>query len=105
MHRSTVAMYSAFFVPKSRKRYGCEIPAAAAISSVEVPWRPRFAKAVIAATSTASRRSSAVFRSVAVDVTVVSIHSQACLVKFVPECFGHPVDLGVRQPRVEGQRQ
>ena len=37
MQRSIVARKSFFLVPKRRNRYGCEIPAAAAISSVEVP--------------------------------------------------------------------
>ena len=64
MQRSTVATKRRFFVPKRRKRYGCEIPAAAAISSVEVPWSPRRANAACAATSTASRRSAAVWRVV-----------------------------------------
>ena len=33
-------MKSSFFVPKRRKRYGCEIPARSAIVSVDVPWSP-----------------------------------------------------------------
>ena len=36
--RRTLAMKSSFFVPNSRKRYGCEIPARSAIVSVDVPW-------------------------------------------------------------------
>ena len=64
MHRSTVATKSFFFVPKSRKRYGCEMPAAAAMSSVDVPWSPPRANSTCAATSTASRRSAAVCRVV-----------------------------------------
>ena len=35
--RSCVAMKRSFLVPKSRKRYGWEIPARAAMASVEVP--------------------------------------------------------------------
>src|SRR2546422_10053528 len=59
------ALKSSFFVPKSRKTYGCEIPARFATSSVEAPWRPRAANSSSAASRTASRRSSAVLRSVA----------------------------------------
>ena len=33
-------MKSSFFVPNSRNRYGCEIPARSAIVSVDVPWKP-----------------------------------------------------------------
>ena len=61
-HRRTLAMKSSFLVPKSRKRYGCEIPARSAIVSVEVPWYPVDANSSRAASRIASRRSSAVMR-------------------------------------------
>ena len=35
------ARKSSFFVPKSRKTYGCEMPARRAMSSVDVPCSPR----------------------------------------------------------------
>ena len=68
-HCSFTAMKSAFFDPKSRKRYGCEIPARRAIASVDAPCSPWRANSSRAASSTASRRSSAVCR-VAVWLTV-----------------------------------
>src|SRR5437763_5003751 len=63
MQRATVAMKSCFFVPKSRKTYGCEMPTAFAIASVEPPSRPRAANSTSAASRISSRRSVAVFRS------------------------------------------
>ena len=36
--RSSQARNSSFLVRKSRNRYGCEIPASRAITSVDVPW-------------------------------------------------------------------
>ena len=56
------------------------MPAARAMSSVEAPWSPLRANSTVAASSTAARRSSAVWRG-AVDVIVVSIHSQDGFVK------------------------
>ena len=57
---SRTAMYSSFFDPNRRKRYGCEMPALRAIVSVDAPWRPRSANSTFAAARTAMRRSSAV---------------------------------------------
>ena len=62
--RATTAVKSSFFVPKSRKTYGCEMPATRAISSVDAPWSPCEANSAIAASRMSSRRSSFVFRSV-----------------------------------------
>ena len=62
--RSTEAMKSSFFVRKRRKRYGCEMPARRAISSVDAPESPCSANTSRAASRTSSRRSSAVFRVV-----------------------------------------
>ena len=50
------------------------MPAARAISSVEAPCSPFAANSFVAASSTARRRASAVWR-VDVAVTVVSIYS------------------------------
>jgi hypothetical protein len=55
-------MNSCFFVPKSRKTYGCEMPALAAMSSVDAPSSPCSANSRYAASSTDSRRSAADFR-------------------------------------------
>ena len=57
-------MNSSFFVRKSRNRYGCEMPARRAISSVDAPESPCSAKTSRAATRTSSRRSSALLRVV-----------------------------------------
>src|SRR2546427_440849 len=57
--RATLALKSSFFVPKSRKRYGCEMPARRAMSSVEVPAQPRSANSVWAAAGMAARGSAA----------------------------------------------
>ena len=57
---SLTARKSSFFERKRRKRYGCEMPAARAIVSVEAPWSPCRANSCRAASSTAMRRSSAV---------------------------------------------
>ena len=54
---------SSFFVPNSRKTYGCEIPARRAISSVEAPCRPASANTASAASRISSRRIALVFRS------------------------------------------
>ena len=37
MQREVEALNSSFFVPNRRKRYGCEMPARRAMSSVDVP--------------------------------------------------------------------
>src|SRR3954471_10822279 len=64
------------------------MPARRAISSVEAPWRPRSANSCNAASSTASRRSAAVFRSV---VTAMGgkLATTYYLVKSLDE-EGHP---------------
>src|SRR5581483_1699417 len=72
-HRSVAAMKSSFFVRNSLKRYGCEMPAARAISSVDAD-SPCSAKSSKAASSTCSLRSAAVLRLPAGD-TEVSYHS------------------------------
>ena len=51
------------------------MPAAFAIASVEAPWKPARANSVAAATRTASRRSSAVWRVATVELMEVSIYS------------------------------
>ena len=43
MQCSTDETYNSFFVRKSRKRYGWEMPALRAMLSVDAPWRPRSA--------------------------------------------------------------
>ena len=60
--RWTVAMKSSRFVPKRRKRYGCETPARRAIASVDVPWRPVCANSSQAASRISSRLITAVLR-------------------------------------------
>jgi hypothetical protein len=62
--RRTVSRKSSFFVPKRRKRYGWEMPARRAMSSVDVPAKPFSANCAIAASRISSRRTSALFRSV-----------------------------------------
>src|SRR5712691_324955 len=76
------------------------MPAFAAIASVDAPSRPRCANSSIAASRTASRRSSAVLRSV---VTIT-----ACKLLLTYEAVkGHadPVDLGFAKPVVQGERE
>ena len=96
MHRSIVATKSRFFVPKSRKRYGCEMPAASAISSVDVPCRPPRANASNAAASTASRRSSAVCLGPL--VIFVSDNSHRARIVKSPRCRGARRRAGGRRP-------
>ena len=72
-----VSRYSSFFVPKRRKRYGCEIPAARAMSSVEAPWRPFAANSVVRRLE--HRRAPLVSRLSHRVVIVVSIHSHILL--------------------------
>src|SRR5437868_5567401 len=77
------------------------MPARFAIASVEAPWSPRSANSIIAASSTVSRRSSAVFRSVVAGFMrcKLSLTYNAC------QALGDPVQLGLGQPRVKRQRQ
>src|SRR4051794_19379980 len=56
---STAARNNSFFVPNRRNRYGWLTPASRATSSVDVPWRPPDANALIAAWTMSARRSSA----------------------------------------------
>src|SRR5207253_3798146 len=98
--RATLALKSSFFVPKSRKRYGCEMPALRAMSSVEVPAQPRSANSISAASRIASRRSAA-DRRVLVELITLRLVMTHKLVK----CLRDAVELGLREPRVERQRQ
>src|SRR5436190_11842082 len=99
-HRAITALKSSFLVPKSRKTYGCEIPAAAAIASVEAPSRPRRANSSSAASRTVSRRSSAVFRWVET-VTPAKLVITYLIVK----CRDDPVDLRLAEAGVQRQRE
>src|SRR4051812_40036905 len=75
------------------------MPASLAISSVEAPCSPRSAKTAMATSRISSRRSSFVFRSALITGTrLVMTHN---LVK----SLRHPVEVRLREPRVEGQRQ
>src|SRR5712691_2822463 len=76
------------------------MPAFAAIASVDAPSRPRCANSSIAASRTASRRSSAVLRSV-VTITACKLLLTYDAVK------GHadPVDLRLAEPVVQGKRE
>src|SRR5919204_2557571 len=95
--RATVALKSSFFVPKSRKTYGCEMPARFAISSVDAPWRPRAANSICAASSTDSRRSSALcLVAVAMVRRLVATHY---LVKYL----GDAIQILLTEPGVERQ--
>src|SRR5262249_37577165 len=93
-------MNNSFFVRKRRKRYGCEMPAMRAMSSVEAPARPCAANASIAASRTCSRRSSADFLSV-----VTAMRSKLSLTHNLVKGLRDEVELGVGEPRVERQRQ
>src|SRR5688572_16567166 len=57
------------------------MPTSRAIASVDAPSKPCFANSVSAASRISSRRSSAVFRGVAVTMCVVSYHSLPSEVK------------------------
>ena len=57
-----MATKSSFLVPNRRNRYGWEMPARVAMASVDVPAYPARANSVMAAASTAVRRSEAVIR-------------------------------------------
>src|SRR5579864_6555217 len=93
--RLTVALKSSFFVPKRRKRYGWEMPARRAMSSVDVPSSPRSANSTRAASRTSSFRSAA-----------ESLTAMCCMLvmthKFV-KCGRHPVEVARRQPAVQRQ--
>src|SRR4051812_39522793 len=92
-------MKSSFFVRKRRKRYGCEMPALRAISSVEAPERPCSANASRAASSTWARRSSADFLSAVAGVT-------RCKLSLTYKCcqgLRNAIELGIGELCVERQ--
>src|SRR5262245_46472541 len=94
-------MKRSFFVRNRRKRYGCEMPARRAISSVEPPAKPFSAKTSRAASRTAWRRSSAVFLGLSTAMT-------RCKLSLTHNCcqgLRDPVELRVGQPRVQRQRE
>src|SRR3954447_10796742 len=95
--RPTTAMNRSFFVPKSRKTYGCEMPARRATSSVEEPCRPSSAKTANAASRISSRRCSFVFRS------VVTTAVMLVMTHYIVKSLRHPVEIVVGEPGVEGQ--
>src|SRR4051812_46268602 len=91
-------MSSSFFVWKSRKRYGCEMPALRAISSVEA-IRPCWAKTSRAASRTSSLRSSADLR-----IAVLT----RCKLSLTHNCgqgLDDAVELRIGEPRVQRERQ
>src|SRR5437763_304190 len=98
--RATVALKSSFFVPKSRKTYGCEMPARLAISSVDAPWSPRAANSICAASRTAARRSSALCL-----VVVVAMRVRLVVTHYLVKHLGHAIELLVAEAGVEGQRE
>src|SRR5437763_5785398 len=75
------------------------MPAARAIASVEAPSNPWFPNSVSAASRTASRRSPAVFRSVACAFTV----SKLSLTYYVCQGLCDTIEVGIRQLRVKRQ--
>src|SRR5690349_14888415 len=93
--RATVAMKSSFFVPKSRKRYGWEMPAALAMSSVDAPSKPSAAKTATAASRMSSRRSAAL------SLVVISTRPRLVMTHKLVKSLGDPVELGLGQPDVE----
>src|SRR2546423_11650838 len=100
IQRATVALKSSFFVPKSRKTYGWEMPAAFAMVSVEAPWRPRAANSAWAASRPASRRSPA-FCLVIVAIVAPMLVTTHYLVKHRRDAL----DVVRAEARVERQRQ
>src|SRR5919199_3691844 len=100
MQRATVALKSSFFVPKSRKTYGCEMPATFAIVSVEAPCRPRAANSACAASRTASRRSSALCL-----VAVVIVCAMLVITHYHVKHLGDAVDVVRAEARMERQRE
>src|SRR2546423_4145574 len=100
MQRATVALKSSFLVPKRRKTYGCEMPAVFAIASVDAPWRPRAANSVCAASSTASRRSSALC------LVIVAIRREMLVIThYLVKHRRHALDVVRAEACVERQRQ
>src|SRR3954469_25531099 len=95
-------MYSSFFVPKSRKRYGCEMPALRAMSSVEVPTYPPSANSTSAASSTVSRRSAALMRVV---VIFGSTSGRLVMTHKLVKSLRDPILLRLGQPLVQRQRE
>src|SRR5919201_6476518 len=100
MQRATVALKSSFFVPKSRKMYGCEMPATFAIASVEAPCRPRAANSACAASRTASRRSSALCL-----VVVVIDGGMLVTTHYLVKHLGHTLHVIGAEAGVERQRE
>src|SRR2546422_7257932 len=96
--RATLALKSSFFVPKSRKRYGCETPARRAMSSVEVPAQPRSANSICAASRMASRRSAAESR-----VAVGLIAGRLVMTHKFVKPLRDAVELGLGETRVKRQ--
>src|SRR5689334_7215771 len=94
-------MNSSRFVPKRRKRYGCEMLALRAISSVDAPAKPCSAKTSSAASRTCSRRSSLDFRSVAVAI----VRCKLSLTYNAVKRLGDTVELRVGQLGVQRQRE
>src|SRR2546423_12598744 len=99
MQRATVALKSSFFVPKRRKTYGCEMPAAFAIASVDAPWRPRAANSACAASSTVSRRSSAL------RLVVVAMSAMLVTSHYLVKRRRNALDVVRAEAGVERQRQ
>src|SRR5919206_2524625 len=97
--RATVALKSSFFVPKSRKTYGCEMPARLAISSVDAPWRPRAANSICAASRTASRRSAALC------LVAVAMARRLVVTHYLVKYFGDAIEILLAEAGVEGQRE
>jgi hypothetical protein len=93
-------MKSSFFVRKSRKRYGCEMPALRAISSVERP-RGRAREDLAGRLEDVLAALLAVFRSVATVITrcKLSLTHNRC------QGLRDAIELGVGQPRVQRQRE
>src|SRR5262245_33173251 len=85
-------MKSSFFVPKSRNTYGCEMPALAAMASVDAPSSPCSANSTYAASRTDSRRSSADFLFVVVAMEV-SYHSLTSVSSAVRDLDGRVARL------------
>src|SRR4051794_27377116 len=73
------------------------MPARRAMSSVDVPSRPRPANSIIAASSTSSRRSAAV----SLVVVVISMPARLVTTHKLVKRLRHTIEVAVRQPIVE----
>jgi hypothetical protein len=71
-----VAQNRSFLVPKSRKIYGCEMPALVAMASVDVPAYPDRANSTMAARKMDARRTSALCRIGTMPPMLVSTHKR-----------------------------